>query len=121
LSTATIPTNANPPPPEKFPAFEDSDIRVIEGRTLSKGNGWWSAILLVETYHKIQVKLYLWQEKEDKTTGQKTWKRKQHYTVNSFNWTESVKIVNEFLAKRGDLVKSGKALPSETLIAGSSS
>jgi len=67
----SAPTPASAPEPEKYPAFEDSDIKVLEGKTISKGQGWWSAILLVETYGKIQVKWYLWQEKENKETHQK--------------------------------------------------
>jgi hypothetical protein len=87
---------------EKWPAFEDEEghIRVIDGKTLSKNVGWWSAVLLVDTYGKVQVKLYLWQQRLDKTSGVPTWKRKQSWTVNSFNWAETAKIINEFLEKR---------------------
>ena len=86
--------------PEKYPAFEDSEIQVLEGKTMSKSSGWWSAILLVKTYGKCQVKYYLWQEKVNKTTGQSEWKRKQSFTVNSFNWSEWKKVTDEFLEKR---------------------
>jgi hypothetical protein len=67
---------------------------------MSKGNGWWQAVLLVKTYGKLQCKLYLWQERQDKTTGQKVWKRKQSWTINSYNWTDTQKVINEFLEKR---------------------
>jgi hypothetical protein len=106
MSSSTPPaseTSAGTPTPEqplKFPAFEDSDIKVLKGITLSKNGGWWSAILLVETYHKIQVKWYLWQEKENKDTHQKEWKRKQHYTINPFNWEECKKITDQLLLER---------------------
>src|SRR5208283_2727155 len=82
---------------EKYPAFEDSDIQVLEGKTLSKSNGWWQAVLLIKTYGKCQVKTYLWQERIDKTTGQSSWKRKQSWTVNSYNWNELKKTIDEFL------------------------
>jgi hypothetical protein len=88
---------------EKWPAFQDEEgnIKVLEGKTLSKGNGWWSAVLLVDTYGKIQVKLYLWQQRQKKDTpGVMEWKRKQSWTVNSFNWPETEKTINEFLEKR---------------------
>ena len=85
---------------EKWPAFEDSEIKVLDGKTLSKGQGWWTAVLLIETYHKLQTKWYLWQEREDKVTHQKSWKRKQAWTVNSYNWEELKKTTDEFLAKR---------------------
>ena len=96
MSTPTAPT----PVEEKWPAFESGDIVVIEGRTVSKNNGWWSAVLLVRTFGKTQCKLYLWQEREDKNTHAKTWKRKQSWTVNSYNWKETTKIIDEFLEKR---------------------
>jgi hypothetical protein len=90
-------------PPEKWPAFEDEEghIKVLDGKTLSKGNGWWSAVLLVDTYGKVQVKLYLWQQREQKDKpGVYQWKRKQSWTVNSFNWPDMEKTINEFLEKR---------------------
>lgn len=92
--------STTPTTPEQYPAFEDKDIVVLEGKTMSKGGGWWSAILLVKSYGKVQVKWYLWMEKEDKATGQKTWKRKQNFTINSFNWEEFKKVTNEFMEKR---------------------
>lgn len=96
-----IPPEPTPSQP-KWPAFQDEEgnIKVIEGKTLSQGNGWWSAVLLVDTYGKIQVKLYLWQQRSDKTTGVSSWKRKQSWTVNSFNWSDTAKIISEFLEKR---------------------
>lgn len=97
-STVIIPTPF--PAPEHYPAFEDSEIVVLEGKTMSKSQGWWSAILLVKTYGKCQVKAYLWQEREDKNTHQKTWKRKQAWTINPYNWNDFKGIVEEFLEKR---------------------
>lgn len=92
-----------PPPEEKYPAFEDSDIKVLEGKTLSKNADWWSAVLLVKTYGKIQVKLYLWQNREDKNTHQKSWKRRQNWTINPYNWKDTLKLIDELLAKRATL------------------
>jgi hypothetical protein len=100
---STPPVTGTPTPQsekEHWPAFEDSEVKVLEGKTLSKGGGWWTAVLLISTYGKVQVKLYLWQEKEDKVTHQKQWKRKQHWTVNSYNWNETLKVIAEFLEKR---------------------
>ena len=95
-------SNANPPPEEPWPAFQDEEgnIKVLFGNTISKGNGWWSAVLLVDTYGKIQVKLYLWQQRTDKTSGQLVWKRKQSWTVNPFSWNDTVKVIAEMLEKR---------------------
>ena len=73
---------------------------MIEGKTLSKGGGWWTAVLLVSAYNKIQVKMYLWQEKVDKGSGQSTWKRKQSWTINPYNWNEMLKVIQEYLEKK---------------------
>lgn len=85
---------------EHFPAFQDEEgnIKVLEGKTLSKGNGWWSAVLLVDTYGKVQCKIYLWQQRTKDGISQ--WKRKQSFTINPFNWPDTKKIVDEFLEKR---------------------
>jgi hypothetical protein len=97
------PTNANPPPQEPWPAFQDDEgnIKVLEGKTLSKGNGWWSGILLIDTYGKLQVKWYLWQQRSTKDKpGVMEWKKKQSFTINPMNWLDSVKITNELLEKK---------------------
>ena len=88
---------------EKFPAFEDEQgkIKVLDGKTISKGNGWWSAVVFIETYGKLQFKLYLWQQKQDKNNpAVSSWKRKQSWTVNPFNWKDTTKTIDEFLEKR---------------------
>ena len=44
---------------EDFPVGEG--VKVIAGKTLFKNLMWHKAILLVETYGKIQIRLYAWQ------------------------------------------------------------
>jgi hypothetical protein len=88
---------------EPWPAFQDEEgnVKVLNGKTLSKGNGWWSAVLLVDTFHKIQVKVYLWQQRQSKEKpGVSEWKRKQSLTINPYNWPDMEKAINEFLEKR---------------------
>jgi len=103
----SLPTTApQNPPSEKYPAFEDEEghIKIIKGKTLSKSNGWWSGVLLVDTYSKLQVKIYLWQERDDKNNpGQKIWKRKQSYTINPFNWPDMKKVIDELLEEKKTL------------------
>jgi len=52
-------------------------LKVIDYRTTSKGAGWWSAVVLQESYKRRQISFYLWQKKK----GQ--WKRKQKFTIQS--------------------------------------
>ena len=56
-------------------------LKLIKFRTISKGVGWWSAVVMVESWGKKIVSLYLWQKKD------KEWKRKQKFTIrNQENW-----------------------------------
>lgn len=94
---------------EPFPAFQDEEgnIKVLEGKTLSKNAGWWSAVLLVDTYGKLQTKIYLWQQRPSKDkSGVFEWKRKQSFTINPMNWSDMKKIIDEFLEKRKTLKSS---------------
>jgi len=60
---------------EKVPIA--SPLKVLEYRTISKSFGWWSAVVLVESWGNIRLCLYLWQKSEN------GWKRKQKYTIHS--------------------------------------
>lgn len=52
-------------------------LKVLDFRTISKGFGWWSAVVLVESWGNRRLCLYLWQKSEN------GWKRKQKYTLHS--------------------------------------
>ncbi|MDP8230901.1 MAG: hypothetical protein P9L93_07355 [Candidatus Gorgyraea atricola] len=52
-------------------------LKVLDYRTISKGFGWWSAVVLIESWGNKRLCLYLWQKSD---TG---WKRKQKYTIHS--------------------------------------
>ena len=53
-------------------------LKVIDHRTIKKGSGWWLAVVLVESWQKRNIGLYLWQRKKD---GK--WHRKQKFTVHT--------------------------------------
>jgi hypothetical protein len=55
-----------------------SPLKVIDYRTIKKGSGWWLAVVLVESWGKHNVGLYLWQRKKD---GR--WHRKQKFTIHT--------------------------------------
>ena len=42
-----------------------SPLKVIDYQTIKKGSGWWLAVVLVESWQKRSIGLYLWQRKKD--------------------------------------------------------
>lgn len=57
-------------------------LKVLEYKTISKRFGWWSAVVLVDSWGRKQVCLYLWQKKGPK------WARKQKFAIHSQeDWT----------------------------------
>ena len=61
-------------------------LKVLDYRTISKGFGWWSAVVLIESWNNRRLCLYLWQKSDN------GWKRKQKYTIHS---QERWKLINE--------------------------
>ncbi len=77
---------------EKVPVT--APLTVLESRTLSKGFGWWSAIVLVESWGRKQLCFYLWQKKGNK------WARKQKFTIqNQEQWEYLSECVEDMLPK----------------------
>jgi hypothetical protein len=57
-------------------------LKVLEHKTINKRFGWWSAVVLLESYGRKQVCFYLWQKKPEGG-----WKRKQKFAVhNQQDW-----------------------------------
>ena len=57
-------------------------LKVIGQKTINKRFGWWSAVVLLESYGRKQVCFYLWQKKPEGG-----WKRKQKFAVhNQQDW-----------------------------------
>ena len=52
-------------------------LKVITHKTINKRFGWWSAVVLLESYGRKQVCFYLWQKKGE------SWKRKQKFAIHS--------------------------------------
>ena len=52
-------------------------LKVISYKTINKRFGWWSAVVLLESYGRKQVCVYLWQKRGD------AWKRKQKFAIHS--------------------------------------
>ena len=69
-------------------------LKVISYKTIRKGSGWWLAVVLVESFQKKAVGLYLWQKKRG------AWKRKQKFTIHGKEkWSLISKAVEEFIKK----------------------
>jgi len=52
-------------------------LKVTDYKTINKRFGWWSAVVLLESYGRKQICFYLWQKRADK------WKRKQKFAIHS--------------------------------------
>lgn len=66
---------------EKVPIIPP--LKVIEYKTINKRFGWWSAVVLLESYGRKQVCFYLWQKKPEGG-----WKRKQKFAIhNQQDWS----------------------------------
>ena len=57
-------------------------LKVLDHRTINKRFGWWSAVVLLESYGRKQICFYLWQKKPEGG-----WKIKQKFAVhNQQDW-----------------------------------
>jgi len=52
-------------------------LKVLKSHTIHKRFGWWAAVVLLESYAKKQICLYLWQSNNG------DWKRKQKFGIHS--------------------------------------
>jgi hypothetical protein len=68
-------------------------LKVMNYKTVAKRFGWWSAVVLLESWGRRQICLYLWQKVGDR------WKRKQKFAVhNKEDWQKIMDSVNEMLS-----------------------
>ncbi len=52
-------------------------LQILKHQTINKQFGWWAAVVLLESYAKKQICLYLWQKRDS------SWKRKQKFGIHS--------------------------------------
>ena len=79
-----------PLPEENLPIVPP--LKVVDYRTISKGFGWWAAVVLVESWGRRTIGLYLWQKKD------KGWSRKQKFTIHDQEkWEMIADYVEELL------------------------
>ena len=53
-------------------------LKVLAYKTINKKFGWWSAVVLIDSWGRKQICFYLWQKK---TEG--GWRRKQKFAIHS--------------------------------------
>jgi hypothetical protein len=75
---------------EQFPVHET--VKVLKGVTISKSINWWSAALMVESYGRKQLALYLWRK-----DANGKWKRKEKFIIlpSKDNWEKMKKIIDD--------------------------
>lgn len=69
---------------EPFPVHES--VKVLQGVTVSKSSKWWSAALIIESYGRRQIALYLWVK-----SAEGKWKRKEKFILPSKEIWEKLK------------------------------
>jgi len=75
---------------EDFPISKK--LKVMEGKTLYKTEKWWSAVVLLESFGRKQVAVYLWDKRNDQ------WKRRQKFVVkNKEEWQRLKDAIEEIL------------------------
>lgn len=77
---------------EKLPLSEF--YNVIDYATIFKSEKWWEAIVVIESFGKRSIAMYLWQKKND------VWKRKHKFQVRNMDEWNKIKNSIEQLAPK---------------------
>lgn len=69
-------------------------LKVIESATVYKSERWWSAVVLIESFGRKQVAVYVWNRKN------RDWKRRQKFVIsNKKQWEQVKSVVEAFVSK----------------------
>ncbi|MCS7365879.1 MAG: hypothetical protein NDF54_10615 [archaeon GB-1867-035] len=75
---------------EELPVSEK--LKVLNYVSLYKTEKWWSAVVLLESFGRKQVALYVWLKKSGK------WKRNQKFTIhNKAEWNKIKELVERYI------------------------
>jgi len=77
---------------EKLPLSEF--YKVIDYTTIFKSEKWWEAIVIIESFGRRSIAMYLWQKRND------TWKRKHKFQIRNLDEWNRVKAAIEQLAPK---------------------
>jgi len=76
--------------PEQLPL--SSFYKVIDHVTIFKSEKWWEAIVIIESFGRRSIAMYLWQKRNDQ------WKRKHKFQIRNPQEWEKVKSAIDRLA-----------------------
>lgn len=77
---------------EKLPLSEF--YKVVDHATIFRSEKWWEAIVVIESFGRRSIAMYLWQKRND------TWKRKHKFQIRNMDEWNKVKVAVEQLAPR---------------------
>jgi hypothetical protein len=91
---------------EKLPLSEF--YKVIDYATIFKSEKWWEAIVVIESFGRRSIAMYLWQKRND------TWKRKHKFQVRNIDEWNKIKNAVEQLTPKLQTEQKSEARPTTT-------
>jgi len=88
----TQPSTQNAPNEQALPL--SSFYKVIDYVTLFRSEKWWEAIVVIESFGRRSIAMYLWQKRNDQ------WKRKHKFQIRDLQEWERVKGAIDKLAPK---------------------
>jgi len=90
---------------EKLPLSEF--YKVVDYQTIFRSEKWWEAIVVVESFGKRSIAMYLWQKRND------TWKRKHKFQVRNMDeWNKIKNAVEQLTPKLQPGQEKSEATPA---------
>ena len=83
---------SQPTQPEQLPL--SSFYKVIDSITIFRNEKWWEAIVIIESFGRRSIAMYLWTKKGDQ------WKRKHKFQIRNKEEWEKVKTAVDKLAPK---------------------
>jgi hypothetical protein len=85
-------TEQNKPTEQAEPLPLSNFYKVIDYVTIFKSEKWWEAIVIIESFGRRSIAMYLWQKRNDQ------WKRKHKFQIRNPQEWEKVKSAIDRLA-----------------------
>jgi hypothetical protein len=85
-------TEQNKPTEQTEPLPLSSFYKVLDHVTIFKSEKWWEAIVIIESFGRRSIAMYLWQKRNDQ------WKRKHKFQIRNPQEWEKVKSAIDRLA-----------------------
>jgi hypothetical protein len=85
-------TEQNKPTEQTEPLPLSSFYKVLDSVTIFRSEKWWEAIVIIESFGRRSIAMYLWQNRDGK------WKRKHKFQIRNLQEWEKVKSAIDRLA-----------------------